>query len=681
MRLAFDIETDGLLPELTTIHSLCFADVDTGRAWSCTDHYAEYTSDLPVMTIDEGLKFLMEADEVIGHNIIDFDIPAIRKVKPWFSVSRDQITDTLILSRLIFPDMREADFQYRNTLKTKLQKEYKRERESWRKQLLQKGTEDGGGDFPEMREWVEERIKLRFPGQLIGSHSLEAWGYRLGAWKGDYSKEMKAKGLDPWANWNKDMQLYCDLDVVVTTKLLARLEAEEYANQAVTMERDFAVIISEQERNGFPFDKESAEKLQHRLMKRRAEINTQLQEAFPPITDEHTFTPKANNSKFGYVKGQPFTKKTEVKFNPSSRQHIARWLKRKYGWKPKAYTETGQPMVDESVLKKLDYPEAKLLAEYFLLDKRLGMLEGKGGKGLIPFAVLHDEGVWRIHGRVNTIGAVTRRCTHSSPNMAQIPATSAPFGHDFRALLYAPKGWKLLGWDASGLELRCFAHYMARYDGGQYTETVLSGDIHWAHAKALGLVGDDEEFDADNETHQWARNKVAKRFIYAFLYGAGAEKIGEIVAPNASATKKKAEGKRLMETFLRKVPALARLKEDIKKVVEKSGKLRAIDGGVMHIRSEHAALNTLLQSAGAISVKLATVMFYDKLTEKGLVSGKDFQIVAHVHDEVQTLVREGKEDIVGQTAIEAMQAAGEALGFKCPLGADYDVGQSWAETH
>lgn len=727
MRLAFDIETDGLLDELTCIHSLVMVDVETGRGWSCTDHPG-YVSPLgyEVLSIWEGLTLLQEADEIIGHNIIKFDIPAIQKVYPEWFISRHKVTDTLINSRLIWPEIRENDFLLRRKYTPRVKREQTKliaERitanakaeqvhdaaleahKEWgkrhRKRLrqLDKGTllddqfevesaadPDPGhpGKFEpavtEETKVFKEVMDRYFPGRMIGSHGLEAWGYRLGEWKGDYSKEMKAQGLDPWAHWNVPMQEYCEQDVTVTLKLLKLQESKEYSPRAIEIERDFAWIIAEMERNGFPFDIPKARKLQEKLMRKQAELYSSLQDAFPPIIDEWQFVPKVNNAKMGYIKGKPITKSKEIVFNPGSRDHIARWLKLKYGWKPEEYTEQGKPKIDETVLKKLKYPEAGMLAEYFLLDKRLSMLEGRGGKGLIPAA---KKGGGTIHGSVMTNGAVTRRCTHSSPNMAQIPAVTVAYGKDFRELLHAPDGFVLLGWDASGLELRCFAHYMARYDGGKYTETVLDGDIHWVHAQALadGKL-DGQEYDEHNEEHAYWRNKVAKRFIYAFLYGAGPVTIGEIMIPKGSEQQKATAGRKLINTFLKRVPALNRLKKDLKAAVKKRDMhVMGIDGGVLKVRSDHSALNTLLQSAGAIAVKLATIIYYDKLIAMGLRNGVDFMLVAHVHDEVQTLVKKGLEERVGQAAVEAMREAGEALGFQCPLDGEWKAGANWAETH
>ena len=677
LRLVFDIESDGLMDTMTVIHSLCMIDVDTGQRYSCHDR-AEWKHpdpDVIEMSIDDGLRLLMEVEDegAIGHNVINFDCPAITLVKPWFKLRREQVSDTLIDARLIYPEIKQEDFGLRRRRQKKLQLD-------------------------------EDQLKAYWPGRLIGSQGLEAWGVRLGEWKGDYKaeRESKLKALHEendwpkptkdqltkyvWGTWNEEMQLYCDQDVAVNIKLWRVLQKKGYSHRARIIERDFAWILAEMERNGFPFHQKRAAKLQHKLMKRKAEIDAELAKSFEPIVKTWDFTPKANNSKLGYEKGKTIKKTETIFFNPGSRDHIAMWLKKKYGWKPVAYTEKGKPQIDDKVLKKLPFPEASLLAEGFLIDKRLGMLEGKGGKGLIPFG---KTGL--IHGRVITNGAVTRRCTHMSPNMAQLPASSVPYGHEFRSLMYAPEGWSLLGWDASGLELRCFAHYMARYDGGKYRDTVLSGDIHWLHVIALGLVPEGtERYDGFDEKgdpieipeHERLRGKIAKRFIYAYLYGAGAEMIGDIVNPKGSAAAKKKAGKELIESFLARTPALKLLKEAIAAFMAAKGNyITGIDGGRISVRSEHSALNSLLQSSGAIAVKVATIKFYDKLVEAGLVSGVDFKLVAHVHDEVQCLVKKGKEDIVGKIAQDAMREAGEALGFQCPLAAEYKYGENWAETH
>jgi len=281
MRLVFDIETDGLLDELTTIHSLCIKDVDSGFVWSCTDHpYSSPNGADTSLTVKQGVELLMEAELIIGHNVIKFDLPAIQKVFPWYTYDRLKVFDTITISRLVWPkdDLREKDFR------------------------LQKAG--------------------KLPGKLIGRYSLEAWGYRLGEYKGDY------KG--PWGTWSPEMQEYCEQDIEVTHELFRRIEKREWSERSIWLEHQVQFIVARQERHGFLFDKQAAAGLYATLVQRRAELLADLQDAFPPWTVETLFIPKVNNKTRGYVKGVPFIKKKTIQFNPASRQHISGRLKEKY---------------------------------------------------------------------------------------------------------------------------------------------------------------------------------------------------------------------------------------------------------------------------------------------------------------------------------------------------------------
>lgn len=465
------------------------------------------------------------------------------------------------------------------------------------------------------------------------------------------------------------MQSYCEQDTRVTYRLWQKLQSKGYSEQAIQLEHDFARIIFKQEQHGFCFNVDAARKLYAELCQRRMELEGTLQQFFPAWEERSPFIPKVNNAKRGYVKGQPTEKVKRIEFNPNSRDHIAQRLKAQRNWKPAEFTEDGKPKVDETVLEKLDWPEAKVLAEYLMIQKRIGQL----AEGAQAWLKLEKNG--RIHGQVVTNGAVTGRCTHKNPNIAQVPTKGVPYGKECRSLFTVPLGYRLLGCDASGLELRCLAHYMARYDGGAYAREILDGDIHWRNAKSLGLISDSEEFNKEDTQHDWARNIVAKRFIYAFLYGAGDAKIGSIIG------KGKEAGKSLKQRFLRQTPALLRLKQDIESRVEKQGHLKGLDGRHLHIRSLHSALNTLLQSAGALLVKQATVFLYEELTEQGYVWGDDWALVAHIHDELQIQVKEGLEDVIGQIAVRCFERAGEHFNFRCPITGEYRIGKSWAETH
>jgi hypothetical protein len=602
--LLFDCETDGLLHELTVIHCVAIKNLLTGEVIRANDHGSP-------ITIEQALRVLMEADGIAGHNILAFDIPAIQKVFPWFK-PKGLLRDTLLMSRLIYTDLTDRDFKF-------------------------------------------VRRNPSFGKNLIGSHSLEAWGIRLGEWKGDYAKEMKALGIDPWARWNQEMDDYCYQDIIVTEKLWEKLLSKGFSEDSIQLEHDVAPIIIRQETFGFLFNKDKARDLERVLVEKRVELTDKLRAAFPPWNVKlPPFIPKRDNKAKGYVKGVPVERSKTIVFNPASRDHIADRLTALYGWKPTQFTDGGKPKVDETVLEGLKFPEAELLNEYLMVEKRLGQLSE--GKQAWLKAIKPDG---RIHGRVTQNGAVTGRMTHSNPNVAQVPKVGTPYGAECRALFCVPKGKKQVGADASGLELRNLAHFMARWDNGEYARVILEGDIHSVNQCAAGLPTRDN----------------AKTFIYAFLYGAGDLKIGSIIG------KGKKAGAELKAKFLKGLPALDNLLTAVKVAASKRGYLLGLDGRKLHVRSDHAALNTLLQSAGAIVMKKALVILDRKLQEMGYVPGLNYEFVANVHDEFQIECDEDIAEIVGQTAVKSIRAAGEHYGFRCPLDGEYKVGDNWKECH
>ena len=287
-------------------------------------------------------------------------------------------------------------------------------------------------------------------------------------------------------------------------------------------------------------------------------------------------------------------------------------------------------------------PEAKLIAEYIMVQKRIAQVQSW-------LEAVKDDG--RVQGYVNSNGAVTGRMTHSSPNMAQVPSTNSPYGEECRACWVAPEGYKVVGMDASGLELRMLAHYMG---DKEFTNVLLKEDIHTRNQLAAGL-----------ETRP-----QAKTFIYAFLYGAGDAKIGNIVGGSAS------DGAYLKERFLRNTPSLGSLRERVVKAAGR-GYLRGLDGRRLFIRSEHAALNTLLQSAGALVMKKALIL----LDEYAKLWDIDYKFIGNIHDEIQSEVIESKTEVFGGLAVSCIQAAGLHWDLNCPLDGEYKVGDTWAQTH
>lgn len=659
--LLFDCETNGLLDELDKLHTLVIEDANTGKL----DSYADQPGYLP---IEEGVKRLMEADVIIGHNIIDFDIPAIQKVYPWFQ-PRGLIRDTIVLSRVIWANMRDADFRRSEKLERKNQ------------------------------EWI--------PKHLFGRHSLQSWGYRLGDYKGDYS--------GGWEHWSKEMQDYGEQDVRVTSKLwkhiVKKLEGWEFnvlnqyplpGHDFIQLEHDVQRIVSRQIRYGFLFDEKKAADLYSTLLQRKAELEGKLQETFKPwwrgielktptgdramkrpeleieVTERRIsektgkeLKPYIGPIKEYYTAGNQYTSVKLKAFSPSSRQDVANRLMKLRGWKPNEYTKDGKPVVSEEVLEQLPWPEAKLLCEYYMVEKRLGAVaEGKQAW----LKQVKADG--RIHGQVQTNGAVTGRMTHNRPNIAQVPSLhnasgKVPYGAECRELFCVPVGKKLVGCDADGLELRDLAGYMARHDGGAYIKTILEGrkedgtDMHTLNAKALGCTRD-----------------TAKTWFYAFIYGAGDFKLGTILGAKGSRKAISAVGKKSRMKFLMSLPALAKITGKVKAKALHQGWISGLDGRRLVVRSEHAALNTLLQSAGAIQMKRALVILDDMLTSLSFLEpGVDYEFVANVHDEWQIEVVEEHAELVGQTAAQAIQLAGEFYEFRCPLSGSYDIGNNWKETH
>jgi DNA polymerase-1 len=568
MRYIVDIETNGLLDTVDTIHCCVVRDVDTDEVFTYEEHQRS-----------EFINKVEDADQLIGHNLLAYDLPVLKKLWGWEFTG--DILDTLVCSRTIWPNMMELDAKSK-----------------------------------------------KIPTKLWGSHSLKAWGYRLGELKGDFNDGT----AEVWETFTPEMLEYCIQDTKVTQQILERIEAKQFSEDALQLEHDIAREMFLQEQRGFTFDVQAAQSLFGILAERKQEIEQALQATFEPTIL------------------QLKTKTKTIPFNPASRQQIADRLMKK-GWVPEDFTPSGEPKVDETVLAGINMPEAKLLNEYLMLNKRIGQIAT--GKQ----AWLKAERKGKLHGRVNHMGAVTSRCTHSNPNMAQVPSVSAPYGTECRSFFTVPDGYYLLGADASGLELRCLAHYMALYDDGAYGREVLDGDIHTANQQAAGLP---------------TRNN-AKTFIYGFLYGAGDAKVGSIIGKGAK------EGKKIKNKFLAKTPALKKLRDAVSKAAER-GWIKGLDGRRIPVRHAHAALNTLLQSAGAIICK-RWYMNIVKAFEANGYTEEDVAIVAFIHDEVQVQVRKGLEEKVGELITQAMYDTEEYYSFRCKLDSEYKVGNNWADTH
>jgi DNA polymerase I-like protein with 3'-5' exonuclease and polymerase domains len=452
-----------------------------------------------------------------------------------------------------------------------------------------------------------------------GGHSLGAWGDRFNFPKGT---------IDTFATYTHELRKYCQQDVDITHKLYEHLkkEGQGFSKSSIDLEHQVRVIVDQQEKNGFYLDVRKAMSL----------YNT--------LRDEANELEKWGRIRFDPTRKDLKTKTKYIPFNIGSRQQIADRLM-DIGWKPKKHTDKGNVIVNEEVLDGINLPEAKKISRYLLLQKRIAQIKS--------WIEACDDKDNRVHGKVLTLKTVTGRMAHHSPNMAQIPAVRSPYGKECRECwtVENPYTHSIVGTDASGLELRCLAHLM---NDTNFTEEVLNGDIHTANMNMAGLTDRDQ----------------AKTFIYAFMYGAGASKIGKIVGKGAK------EGQQLIDRFLSNMPALKRVRDGVTKAGMR-GKIKGIDGRLLHVRSPHAALNTLLQGAGAVVCKLWLVNMNKRIQSTGV----DAKLVASIHDEYQYEVAKKDVQKFGSITKDAMKDTEQQLQMKCPLDNEWKEGTTWAQTH
>ena len=607
MKLLFDIETNGLLRETPSRRwneetnkweAIIIPQLD--KAWcivAIDENNKQYL--FRPHQIKEGIELLKSADTLIGHNIIGFDLIVLQK---WYGINlyeHCKIMDTLVLSLLFNP-------------------------------IREKG------------------------------HSLKAWGEKLGYPKGDHTDFDK---------FSEEMLEYCIRDTKIVKKLSAELKKESagFSKQSIFLEHETRRVICNQIENGFAFDYKKASMLLATLSQRKKEVEDRVKETFKAKETEHIIFPletkKGEVSKrgklFGTEKQVNLTEEeydrfktgcvTSVKrllvtdFNLGSRKQIGEYLI-EFGWKPNKFTPAGQPIVDEVTLEKIIHiPEAQLIAEFLLLQKRIGYVQSWMD------AVAKEDN--RIHGNVITNGAITSRMTHYNPNMTQIPSIHKPYGKECRECWTVDNGNVLLGIDASGLEVRMLAHYMK---DKEYINEIINGDIHTSNQKLAGLESRDK----------------AKTFIYALMYGAGDAKLGSVVGGN------KKDGKRSRQYFFDNQPSFKSLRDRVQRAATK-GHIKGLDERRIFIRNQHASLNSLLQGAGAIVMKKALTLFDETLQDLNM----DYRFVANIHDEWQLEVPKNQADLIGKIGVDSIINAGKHFNMACPLDGEYKIGNNWNETH
>ena len=593
--VVFDIESDGFLAEATKIH--CISISENGDAPVC---YGP-------TKIEEALRWMHGATNLVGHNIIRYDLPLLKKLQGWEPTVGTNIRDTFLLSRMAFPDIMARDAR-----------------------------------------------RKKIPKKYWGKYSLRAFGHRLEMHKGDH---------EDFSAFTAEMQEYCNQDVRVTTYLWERLLAKGLSESSVTMETQFACLAFKMEQTGIGFDRDAALDLFKSLDEKRDEILEALVGLVPPkrvamktpqywiapVTDVHFI--KKNDAPSGIRKelvAGPMKVK-ESCFNPMSRPQVAEFLVTK-GWEPTAKTPTGHIRIDESILTQIpDIPEASLIADLYRIQKIFGMVAGDQ-KGWLMLA----RG-GRIHPQIKTLGAYSGRTSCVNPNLQQVPSARLPFGRECRSLFVAGEGKLLVGCDAKSLEVRCFAHYMSKFDDGDFAEIVLRGDIHQVNADMM---------DCDRQT--------AKNTFFALIYGASSRKIAAMLGiplRRASA---------LVSRLFAERPAMRRLISRIKKRATEAGHLVGLDGRILSPRSEHSAVNLLIQSAGACVSKRAALNLQFQIIAN---RWDDTNIVGFIHDEI--IVETSDENIrdVIPAAVKAFQDTTEQYKLKCPMDGEAQLGNRWSDIH
>ena len=646
----FDIESDGLLHGqafgddiISKLHCLNGIDTRDGHEVRFTDH--EFYQDLDGRYTDvpckrtgdiaAGLEWL-EGD-VGGHNIIGYDIPAIEFLYPDWHPAVGLRFDSAIVGKCIYPNLKDKD-------------------------------------------WTNKR-KGKLPDDFYaGGNKLSHWALRAG-------KRLKAD-FDPkdfghtWKSmpFTEEMDDYCMDDVRANVDVIVMQQtASSYVAVACELELEVAEVIKWQERVGVRFDVEAGEKFAKMLYIKLHELEQLARESFGHFyTKDKEFTPKRDNKTLGYVAGCTVTKVKLIEFNPGSRKQIANRLTFKYGWAPTEFTEKGHVKIDEEILDALPFEEAKTIASYMTVQKRLSQLaEGKQAW----LKVVKADG--RIYGRVDQLGTGTGRMSHFGPNLAQVPKSGKPYGAECRALFIADDGRDIVGCDADALELRILAHFLARFDGGAYVQTVLAGnkedgtDMHTRNRIAAGLTLRD----------------TAKTWFYACLYGSGDFNLGTIVmsewdeqkltkfyaafvAGQKRRSKITALGRRSRSRVMASWEGFEELLEAVQDAAQR-GYLTGLDKRQIPVRSKHSALNFVCQGAGALVMKKALVIMFVEFKRLAL----DVLPLLNVHDEVQLSTRPEESKRVGKIASWSIEQAGEFYGLRCPLGGDYQIGQDWSATH
>jgi len=652
---AFDLETNGLLHDLSKIHMCILTDLETGETNGYTDtpEKVQGATQEPSGTIQDALDILSQADLLVTFNGWGFDMLVLEKLYPEWSYMGYHL-DLMIHGATIRP-------------------------------------------YDKLKRFDASLIKQgKMPRHMLGRESLEAWAIRAGG-------EQKGEYNGPWDTLTPEMWDYGLQDGPTTASVYHWMMQPKFRVPWMTMwiEQEVGRIIGRQQANGWRIDVPYLQRLDGQLAQEVQEAKDIMARTFgswyridkqkgngrlfrnpkgrwKAFLDEDVpydlldadgyeswpvKVPKRTMKRQGiqYTEGRPYTPIELHTFNPNSRADVYRGLNHRYGWEPKQRTPTGAPKVSEDTLEDLEWPEAKAAHRYYLLTKINGYTT----------AWLKKERNWRLYGRVNSNRANTRRMTHQEPNLANVPAKGALYGEECRRVFVADEGWVQVGADAEQLELRCLANRLAPYDGGGYAEELISGDAHTLHISAAAGIS------RDRVTPEI--RKGGKTVTYAFLYGAGDGKLRKSYGDIKGVPKK--SGKAVRQGYEKGIKGMEPLIEKLKDQVNSRGYIKALDGGKLYSRSDHSVLNLQLQSDGALIMKAALIFADQLLAEAGLTEGRDFKYVGAIHDEYQMTSAPEHADAVGSALVRGMEMAGEWFGFPLPTSGDYKIGNNWSETH
>jgi DNA polymerase I-like protein with 3'-5' exonuclease and polymerase domains len=624
-KLVFDIESDGLFVTVKKIWVLVTHDIENDEVNIFSDHDANHK---PLLA---GLEYLYNADALIGHNIIGYDLLVFRKILNWTPNPKTKIIDTMLLSQVI---------------------NYNR---------------------------------------FNGKHSLAVWGKFLGHEKPEH---------EDWSQYSAEMLHRCVEDVGINVKVYKHLMRElstmatkkPYIKTSIKNEHTTAQFCADAEYNGWMFDKPKALALLaamdeemlavQKLVEPKLRVETKRVDKEPKVPkwiksgnyDAFTaryfsISPDTGPDDNRLVEG-PYSRIEFVQPDLGNIDSVKLYL-HTIGWEPDDWNWKKKGNVFEKVSEKLTTSSLEKLGEvgqlidkYYTTRSRHSILKGW-------LEGLDDQD--RLHGSCFTIATPTGRARHSG--IVNVPSADAAWGADIRRLFIASPGYTIIGADSSGNQFRALCHYLKN---DEYTNEVLNGDVHQKNADVLTSIMVEEQKNFPKVIRETTvSRKLAKPFIYAYLFGAGGEKVSLILTGMRNAKL----GNKIKAEFAKRIPGLSELIKKVNTIFEKTSYsgdpwIPALDGRMIPCESAHKSLNYLLQSCEAVTCKGATAMAYDRLKEEGI----PFNPLIFYHDEIEFEVPHEYAERAAQIAKEAFRDAPKLFGVDIMDG-ESKIGKDWYEVH